>query len=77
MNMLIGKQECPAEDGRTIEVYNPATGELIDTWPFLFELQIFSISDRELIMRAWLIQSLIISFSNIPGGIVQFWYNPI
>lgn len=33
MNMLIGKQECPAEDGRTIEVYNPATGELIDTVP--------------------------------------------
>ena len=33
MKMLIGGQKVPASDGKTIDVYNPATGELIDTVP--------------------------------------------
>ena len=35
MKSLIGNKWCDSSDGKVIEVYNPATGELVDTVPSL------------------------------------------
>ena len=35
MKSLIGNKWCDSSDGKVIEVYNPATNELIDTVPSL------------------------------------------
>lgn len=33
MKMLIGGNRCDASDGKTMDVLNPATGEVVDTVP--------------------------------------------
>ena len=35
MKSLIGNKWCDSSDGKVIEVYNPATNELVDTVPSL------------------------------------------
>ena len=44
MKMLIGGNRCDASDGKTMDVLNPATGEVVDTVPVATKADIEEVS---------------------------------